>query len=317
MSNKINNDLFIKKLHDINPNITPLEEYAGSRTKLYVKCNICNNEWYATPSNLTNKNPKGCPICGRDKAAKSRRRQYDTFVNEMKQINKNVKIIGKYKNALTPIECLCLIHNEFFNTSPSHLLKNEIGCQKCRSEKISNSLIKSSEKFIEEVSIKNSTVKVIGNYSGNHKKIEFECKNCGYHWNAEPASVLNGNGCPKCNMSHGEKYIRHFLDNHNIIYESQKVFPDLKGINNGLLSYDFYIESLNILIEFQGRQHEKPINIFGGEEYFNIQKEHDKRKREYAESHNINLLEIWYYEIDKIDDILKNYLILNPVEITA
>ena len=70
MSNKINNDLFVKKLHDINPNITPLEEYVGSRTKLQVKCNICDNEWYATPSNLTNKNPKGCPICGRYNASK-------------------------------------------------------------------------------------------------------------------------------------------------------------------------------------------------------------------------------------------------------
>lgn len=35
-----------------------------------------------------------------------------------------------------------------------------------------------------------------------------------------------------------------------------------------------------------------------------IQDEHDKRKRNYAKEHNINLLEIWYYDIDNIEDIL-------------
>ena len=43
------------------------------------------------------------------------------------------------------------------------------------------------------------------------------------------------------------------------------------------------------------------------------QKEQDKRKREYAALHNIPLLEIWYYDIDKIDDILDDYLKLRKV----
>lgn len=35
-----------------------------------------------------------------------------------------------------------------------------------------------------------------------------------------------------------------------------------------------------------------------------IQDEHDKRKRNYAKEHNINLLEIWYYDMDNIEEIL-------------
>ena len=60
----------------------------------------------------------------------------------------------------------------------------------------------------------------------------------------------------------------------------------------------------NILIEFQGIQHEQPIKYFGGKEKFEKQKEHDKRKRDYAKQHNIELLEIWYWDFNDIEQIL-------------
>lgn len=44
------------------------------------------------------------------------------------------------------------------------------------------------------------------------------------------------------------------------------------------------------------------------EEKFEIQKEHDKKKKEYAESHNIELLEIWYWDFDNIEKILEKEL---------
>lgn len=39
-------------------------------------------------------------------------------------------------------------------------------------------------------------------------------------------------------------------------------------------------------------------------EDFERQLEHDRRKREYTKQHNINLLEIWYYDIDDMEEIL-------------
>ena len=62
------------------------------------------------------------------------------------------------------------------------------------------------------------------------------------------------------------------------------------------------------MIEFQGEQHERPVDFFGGEEQFTIQQEHDLRKREYVKAHNIDLLEIWYYEFKDIEEILNNKL---------
>ena len=75
------------------------------------------------------------------------------------------------------------------------------------------------------------------------------------------------------------------------------------------MSYDFYLEDDGILIEIQGIQHEQAIEYFGGQESFEIQFEHDKRKRQYAQDYGLFLLEIWYYEFDNIEDILKSRLL--------
>ena len=83
---------------------------------------------------------------------------------------------------------------------------------------------------------------------------------------------------------------------------------NLRGVNNGILSYDFYLPMYNLFVEFQGEQHKRPIDFFGGEEKFKVQQEHDKRKREYAKEHNINLLEIWYYDFSNIEEILTKTL---------
>ena len=64
------------------------------------------------------------------------------------------------------------------------------------------------------------------------------------------------------------------------------------------MSYDFYVEigDRKILIERQGEQHERPIEYFGGEEQFKIQQEHDRMKKNYAETNGFEFIEIWYYE---------------------
>lgn len=77
------------------------------------------------------------------------------------------------------------------------------------------------------------------------------------------------------------------------------------GLGNGSLSYDFYLPDYNLLIECQGEQHEHYCKgLHKTKKGFERQLEHDKRKREYAKQHNIKLLEIWYYDIDNIENIL-------------
>jgi hypothetical protein len=138
------------------------------------------------------------------------------------------------------------------------------------------------------------------------KRVYWICKN-GHEWEAEINSRTKGNSCPICNESKGEENIVKVLDKTNKLYYRQKMYENLLGLGNGLLSYDFYLPDYNLLIEYQGNYHDGTVGN-QSEEDFLKQQEHDKRKREYAEQHNIELLEIWYWDFDKIEEILSEKL---------
>lgn len=53
------------------------------------------------------------------------------------------------------------------------------------------------------------------------------------------------------------------LIENNIKFISEKRFNGCKNINE--LPFDFYLPNQNLLIEYDGIQHFKPINFFGGE----------------------------------------------------
>lgn len=138
-------------------------------------------------------------------------------------------------------------------------------------------------------------------------KLNFICKN-GHNFDMLWRHYKNGSSCPKCSKYKGEEKIIELLKELHINFEYQKKFDGLIGLGNKHLSYDFYLPQYNLLIEYQGEQHERPIEHFGGEKQFKKQLKHDAIKKEYTVNNNINLLEIWYYEYNKIEEILKEYV---------
>lgn len=161
------------------------------------------------------------------------------------------------------------------------------------------------------------------------KIVKWICKECGNEWCAKISYRNEGCGCPECNISKGEKNIKDFLElhqfikitdynfnnlnandiQHNKYYTSQVTFEGLIGIGGGLLSYDFYLPQYNLLIEYQGEFHDGSSGEYS-QKNLKRQQEHDKRKREYAENHNITLREIWYYDFNNIEQILYKELLL-------
>lgn len=139
-------------------------------------------------------------------------------------------------------------------------------------------------------------------------KYKFICENCGEEFERSLDSLNRYNHgiyCADCNNSQLEEITKQLLQKYNIKYIPQKEYNNLLGLGNGNLSYDFYIPDYNLLIECQGEQHEHYCKGFHEtKKDFEKQLEHDRRKREYAKQHNIKLLEIWYYDIDKMKDIL-------------
>lgn len=117
--------------------------------------------------------------------------------------------------------------------------------------------------------------------------------------------------CPECNISSGELRIRDFMLKNNINFIQQYKFKDCKNKNS--LPFDFSIFDINnnllLLIEYQGQQHYKPVDIFGGDERFKYQQKLDKIKNIYCLKNNLPLLRIPYWDFDKIEQILSQELI--------
>ena len=75
---------------------------------------------------------------------------------------------------------------------------------------------------------------------------------------------------------------------------------------------DFYIESANLIIEFNGEQHYKPKELWGGEKQLKNQQRRDAALREFCKQEGIRLLEIPYTDFDRIEEILEQELKPQP-----
>ena len=136
-------------------------------------------------------------------------------------------------------------------------------------------------------------------YHGMNSFIELECKIHG-KFNIKCASHFYGSLCTKCNEFFFNKNANRFLKNYNIVFERQKEF------NN--CYYDYFIPSLNTIIDFQEKNHFEPVEYFGGLEAHSKLKQNDLIKSQYCEENYINLIRIRYDEIDEIHNILWGYL---------
>lgn len=118
-----------------------------------------------------------------------------------------------------------------------------------------------------------------------------------------PASALR-NGHTKscgCLKSYGEFKVAECLTKLNLSYIREYSFPDLKSDKEVKLRFDFFIPSINTLIECQGKQHYEYTGGFFDEEEFKRLQIRDKQKEVYCQTNNIRLLKIPYYDYKNIN----------------
>lgn len=300
-STRYTNEYFLSKLNEThNGNIIALEKYVNAKTKIKFQCMKDGYVWESEPYRVMN--GTGCPMC-----TNHIKKTETDFIEMLEKYNLNIELISEYKSMHEHAQFRCKICNHKWEASPCHLVtkssKYRTGCPKC-----SGNLIPTTEEFIERIHKINPDIEIIDDYIDSTTKMKCKCLLCNGIFYMKPSHLTSGHGCRHCTSSLGENKIKQFLDDNSIEYIPQKFFEDLKGIKGRVLTYDFYLPKYNLLIEFQGKQHEKPIKYFGGKEQFKIQQEHDNRKRDYSKLHNIDLLEIWYYDIEKIEDIMRKAL---------
>lgn len=265
-------------------------EYKGSKNKVCIICNELDENgiphgefWQEANSHLHH--GKRCPKChGNFK------KTTEQFIKEAKKIHGNKYDYSKfdYKGNKKPGIIICPIHGEF-TQQPVHHIQQKSGCPKCNLGSIG--ITKTLEQFIKDAK------EVHGdkyNYSKSeyihsHTPLTIICPEHG-DFQQSPNSHLQGKGCPRCILKSQTK----------IFQKLKKSFPEVEFIWEyksewlGEQRIDIFLPEYNIAIEYNGEQHYFPVEVFGGEERFQLQIQQDELKIEKCKNNQVDLLIIKY-----------------------
>ena len=187
--------IFVEELATISPTLEVLGEYVNSRSKIKVRSNVCGHTWDALPSALLQGH--NCPTC-----AGNTKKTHTQFLEDLRSISPSLTVVGEYIDAKTKIAILCNNCGKEFLMTPNALL-NGHGCKVCNfakgnRQKKGRTHLKTTEEFIVDLSVKNPSVEVLGEYIYSKAPIHVKCKSCGHEWTPQAGSLLQGHGCPIC-----------------------------------------------------------------------------------------------------------------------
>ena len=264
-----------------------------------------------------------CKGCGKE-IAKSRQRKYCSvecrksvfkpeptptiYKRSCKRCNKDFETTNWYAKYCCEdcvfIKTICRGCNKEFRS-------REEGRMFCSAKCVNNSKRKSHEEYmVEFFNVHKGNIVPLELYQGSDIKLKSICLHCGNEMNRLARFYIGSYeyGCKYCNnKSKGENKIAKWLDEHNIEYERQYSFPDLKY--KQVLFYDFAVINngeVKALIEYDGEQHREAVEFFGGEEKLKERLERDELKDGYAKHNNIRLIRI--REKQTISKALREFL---------
>lgn len=256
---------------------------------------------------------KGCKICGLETLRKCFQKTVSYYVERFRKVHGDYydySLYTQHINSKQKIKIKCPKHGIFKQDIISHASGS--GCNLCGYKKRQIKRTSDRDAIIKRFNIVHDNRYNYDFYNekvNQLSKIYIVCKTHGLFKQYLQAH-LKGSGCPKCNSeTQGERAVRKYLELRSIKYETQKIFPDLKGISGkNPLRFDFYLPVLDTCIEFDGLTHTLPV--FGQKALETLQI-NDQLKNKYCKKNCINLI-----RVTKIADIplVLNGLIGLPTE---
>lgn len=321
--NKNNRDYYKSKGYEISDNVKllPVKVFdlnRNSKYKVHVKCDICGKENNITLKDYNNNVERNhgtyvCHSCSiqvrHNKTLQERQKHYMEQLEKICKEN-GYQLLSKQNeivNNMSYIKYSCPKHG-VRSIRIANMLFGE-RCPQCASDLKNQQLKLSTDEVISRVSSCGGELLNPEDYINNSIcNLKFKCSNCGKIFVSSMQRFMQHGGqlCRTCSKkeSLGEVKIRQYLESKNIKFEQQRWFPDCKDIRP--LPFDFFLPDLNMIIEFDGRQHFQDTSYFS----YPLTKVqyHDEIKNDYCRDNNISLLRIPYTQINHIDEILNKNL---------
>jgi hypothetical protein len=275
-----------------------LGQYINDSTKIEMRHNKCGYKYRILPSSFLS--GRRCPKC-----AGNIKRTLSEFKEKVYSLVKNeYLVIGDYISTHHKITMRHAKCNSDWNVTPNSFLRGA-RCLKCsdiekgiKSRKTHDVFVKEIEDLFEGEYI----LKEGSTYVTCKRYVTIIHNVCGNEYKVLPTNILKRRGCPHCsNMmnSKGVQAIKEYLDNNGLDYEEEFKFDDCR--NKYPLRFDIFLQSKNLVIEFDGQFHFH--NKLNNESLLGTQ-ENDKIKNQYCINKNINLIRIPYWEKDSIRTIM-------------
>jgi len=264
------------------------------------------------------KNGAYCTICGRTKGNENRKRSID----EVKQGFENrgyLLLTDTYIDNETkmPYKCYKHIKAETQFIAWGGIVSGK-GCKHCARESRIKKQTKSHSVFLSEIeSLHGNKLSVTSKYVNSKTKVKVFCNDCNSQFSSKPNHLLDGHlGCNCRPVSLGEEKIRGYFEEQQIPFEQQYRFSDCR--NKKPLPFDFAVfdgdGNLRCLIEFQGKQHYEGTttkwssDINKSIKAFEQQQINDNIKRNYCQKKKIKLVEIPYWKLSNIEQLLSELI---------
>ena len=222
-----------------------------------------------------------------------KKKEFEKYVEETDgYILRSEYITTKKPIVIEHINC-----GRVYETTPYHFKNRKQRCRKC-SEYNKQKSLRTQNNFYNK--IKEEGYTLLSDYNTSKVKVLLRHEKCGNIYDVKPDNFIYGKRCPNCSSSVGEVKIRDILRKYHISFVEQYIFEDCKNIRP--LPFDFAIfkdDDLVCLIEYNGIQHYKPVDFFGGQKNLEEVMYRDNIKQKYCYKNNIKLIEIPYWENDK------------------
>lgn len=248
------------------------------------------HEWLARYGSI--KSGYGCPICSRNRI-----KTIEDYHDMAREIG--YTFAGDLpKNTKTKADWICASGHVWITSFNS--IKNGSRCSHC-----SGNARLSTQDYHDMAAERGFTF--VGHVvSSVGVPVTWRCSN-GHTWDAAYYNIKSGRGCPRCSFtiieSNGEKAVADALIWLGIEFEREKRFDDCR--DKRPLPFDFYFEhnGIKYLCEYNGAQHYRPIDRFGGEDSYNDMVRRDRIKSDWAIRNGYTLI-IIDYTVDE-NSILK------------